>query len=76
MRARSSSKAAALQWTWVAAVIYPCLLAVPLMLKAWRGGIDQDRRRRHWTREGLIKFPVAPQSMRAVVAMVLTPYCR
>ena len=26
-------------------------------------------------REGSMKFPVAPQSMRAVVAMVLAPYC-
>ena len=26
-------------------------------------------------REGSMKFPVAPQSMRAVVATVLAPYC-
>ena len=44
------------------------------MLKAWRGGIGRDGRR-CWMREGSMKFPVALQSTRAVVAMVLTPYC-
>ena len=75
MKDRSSSKVVAWQWTRVAVVIHPCLLAVPSTLNAWRGGIGRDGRRRHWMREGLMKFPVAPQSMRAVVAMVLTPYC-
>ena len=40
IRDRSSSKVVALQWTQVAAVIRPCLFRVPLMFKAWRGGID------------------------------------
>ena len=75
MRVRSSLKVAALQWTLVAAVIHPCLLAVLSMLKAWRGWIDQDGRRRSWTKEGSIKFPVALQSMRAVAATVLNLYC-
>ena len=34
----------------------------------------REGRRRQLTREGLIKFPVAPQSMRAVVVMVLALY--
>ena len=38
--------------------------------------MDLDRRRRHQMREGLIKFPVALQSTRAVVTTVLTLYCR
>ena len=59
----------------MAAVIHPCLLAVLLMLKAWRGWIDLDGRRRSWTKEGSIKFPVALQSMRAMAAMVLNLYC-
>ena len=58
----------------VAAVICPCLLTVPSTLKACRGGMVQEGRRRWLTREGLIKFPVAPQSMRAVVVMVLALY--
>ena len=58
----------------VAAVICPCLLTVPSTLKACRAGMVQEGRRRWLTREGLIKFPVAPQSMRAVVVMVLALY--
>ena len=76
IRVRSSSKMAALQWTLVAAVTHPCLLVVPSTLKAWRGWIGRDGRKRRWSREGLIKFPVAPQSTKAVVATVLAPYCR
>ena len=71
MRDRSSSKAVALQWTQVAAVIRPCLFGVPSSFKAVRGGIDRKGRRRRLTREGSIKFPVAPQSMMAVVTTVL-----
>ena len=52
-------------------MIRPCLLVVPLTLKACRGGIAREGKRRRPTREGSIKFPVAPQSMRAVVVMVL-----
>ena len=66
MRVRSSLKVVALQWTLVTAVIHPCLLAVLSMLKAWRGWIDLDGRRRSWTKEGSIKFPVALQSMRVL----------
>ena len=58
----------------VAAVIRPCLLTVPLTLKACRGGMAQEGKRRRPTREGLIKFLVAPQSMRAVVVTVLALY--
>ena len=36
--------------------------------------MDREGRRRRLTREGSIKFPVAPQSMRAVVVMVLALY--
>ena len=71
MRDKSSSKATAWQWTCVAAVIFPCLFRVPLMFRAWRGGIDHEERRRHLMREGSMKFLVAPQSMRAVVTTVL-----
>ena len=59
----------------VAAVIRPCLLTVPSTLKACRSGMAQEGRRRQLMREGLIKFPVAPQSMRAVVVTVLALYC-
>ena len=52
----------------------PCLLTVPSTLKACRAGMDQEGRRRWLTREGSIKFPVAPQSMRAVVVTVLALY--
>ena len=38
--------------------------------------MGQDGRRRRWTREGSMKFPVAPQSIRAVVTTVLVLYCR
>ena len=58
----------------VAAVIRPCLLTVLSMLKACRAGMGREGRRRQLTREGLIKFPVAPQSMRAVVVTVLALY--
>ena len=58
------------------AIIHPCLFGVPSTFKAWRGGIDRDGRRRRLTRDGLIKFPVAPQSTRAAVAMVLAPCFR
>ena len=75
MSDKSSLNIAAWQWTQVTVVIHPCLLVVLSTLNAWRGGIGQDIRRRHWTREGSMKFPVAPQSMRAMVATVLTPYC-
>ena len=44
------------------------------MLKACRAGMDREGRRRQLTREGLIKFLVAPQSMRAVVVTVLALY--
>ena len=57
------------------AVIRPCLLTVPSTLKACKAGIDREGRRRRSTREGSIKFPVAPQSMRAVVVTVLALYC-
>ena len=36
--------------------------------------MDREGRRRWLTREGSIKFPVAPQSMRAVVVTVLALY--
>ena len=39
-----------------------------------RGGMAREGRRRWLTREGLIKFLVAPQSMRAVVVTVLALY--
>ena len=55
-------------------MICPCLLTVPSTLKACRGGMAREGRRRQLTREGSIKFPVAPQSMRAVVVMVLALY--
>ena len=55
-------------------MIRPCLLTVPSMLKACRGGIAREGRRRRLTREGSMKFPVAPQSMRAVVVTVLALY--
>ena len=71
MRDKSSLKAVAWQQTWVAAVICPCLFLVPSTFKAWRGGLDHDGRRRRLTRDGSIKFPVAPQSMRAVITTVL-----
>ena len=58
----------------VAAVIHPCLLTVPSTLKACRSGMVQEGRRRRLTREGSIKFPVAPQSMRVVVVTVLALY--
>ena len=44
------------------------------MLKACRGGMVREGRRRRLTREELMKFPVAPQSMRAVVVTVLALY--
>ena len=72
MRDKSSSKAVAWQWTQVAAVICPCLFGVLSTFRAWRGGINCEGRRRWLMREGLMKFPVAPQSTRAVVTMVLT----
>ena len=56
------------------AVIRPCLLTVLSMLKACRGGMVREGRRRRLTREGSIKFPVALQSMRVVVVMVLALY--
>ena len=56
-------------------MIHPCLLTVPSTIKACKAGIDREGRRRQLTREGLIKFPVAPQSMRAVVVTVLALYC-
>ena len=59
----------------MAAVICPCLLTVPSTLKACRGGMAREGRRRRLTREGSMKFLVAPQSMRAVVVTVLTLYC-
>ena len=55
-------------------MIHPCLLTVPSTLKACKAGIDREGRRRRLTREGSIKFPVAPQSMRAVVVTVLALY--
>ena len=58
----------------VAAVICPCLLTVLSTLKACRGGMAQEGRRRWLTREGSMKFPVALQSMRAVVVTVLALY--
>ena len=75
MRVKSSLKVVVLQWTQVVVIICPCLLVVPSTLKAWRGGIGRDGRRRCWMREGSMKFPVSPQSMRTVVAMVLALYC-
>ena len=75
IKVKSSSKAEALQWTLVVVVIRPCLLTVLSTLKACRGWMGRDGRRRHWMREGLMKFPVAPQSIRAVVATVLVLYC-
>ena len=71
---KSSSKPAASQCTVVAAVIHPCLLTVLSTLKACRGGIVREGRRRRLTREGSIKFLVAPQSMRVVVVTVLALY--
>ena len=76
MKDRSSSKAVAWQWTQVAAVICPCLFGVLSTFRAWRGDIGHEGRWRWLTREGLMKFPVAPQSTRAVVTTVLTPYLR
>ena len=76
MRDKSSLKVAAWQRTQVVVVICPCLFGVPSTFKAWRGGIDHDGRRRRLTRDGSIKFPVAPQSMRVVVTMVLAPCFR
>ena len=58
----------------VAAVIRPCLLMIPSTLKACRGGMAREGRRRRLTREGSIKFLVALQSMRAVVVTVLALY--
>ena len=58
----------------VAAVICPCLLTVPSMLKACKAGMGREGRRRRLMREGSIKFPVALQSMRAVVVMILALY--
>ena len=58
----------------MAAVIRPCLLVVLSTLKACRGGMAQEGRRRRSTREGSIKFTVAPQSMRVVVVTVLALY--
>ena len=60
--------------TVVAVVICPCLLTVPSTLKACRAGMGRAGRRRRLTREGSIKFPVAPQSIRAVVVTVLALY--
>ena len=60
--------------TVVVAVICPCLLTVPSMLKACRAGMGRVGRRRRLAREGSIKFLVAPQSMRAVVVTVLALY--
>ena len=76
IKVKSSLKAEALQWTLVAAVIRPCLLTVPSTLKACRGWMGRDGRRRCWTREGSMKFPVAPQSIRVVVVTVLILYYR
>ena len=58
----------------VAAVIRPCLLTVPSMLKACRAGMGREGRRRRLMREGSIKLPVALQSMRVVVVTVLALY--
>ena len=55
-------------------MIRPCLLVVPSTLKACRGEMAREGRRRRPTREGSIKFPVAPQSMRVVVVTVLALY--
>ena len=55
-------------------MIRPCLLTVPSTLKACKAGMGREGRRRQPTREGSIKFPVAPQSMRAVVVTVLALY--
>ena len=52
-------------------MIRPCWLTVLLTLKACSGWMGQEGRRRHSTREGLMKLPVAPQSTREVVVMVL-----
>ena len=76
MRDKSSLKTVAWQWTQVAVVICPCLFGVPSMFRAWRGGIDCEGRRWWLTREGSMKFLVAPQSTRAVVTMVLAPCLR
>ena len=46
------------------------------MLRAWRGGMAREGRSRCLTRVESMKFPVAPQSTRAVVTMVLAPYFR
>ena len=46
----------------------------PVDIKACRGGMAREGRRRQLMREGSIKFLVAPQSMRAVVVMVLALY--
>ena len=56
-------------------MIRPCLFAVPSTLKACSGGMVREGKRRRLTREGSMKFPVAPQSMRAVVVTVLALYC-
>ena len=45
---------------------------MPSAFKAWRGGIDHNGRRRRLTRDGSIKFPVSPQSTRAVKDASLT----
>ena len=52
------------------------IVTVPSMFRAWRGGIGCEGRRRRLTRDGSIKFPVAPQLTRAVVTMVLAPCFR
>ena len=74
MSVKSSSKPVACMCAVVAAVIHPCLLTVPSILKACRAGMGRAGRRRRLMREGSIKFPVAPQSMRAVVVTVLALY--
>ena len=76
MRDKSSLKVVAWQWTRVVVVICPCLFRVPSTFRAWRGGIGREGRRRRLTRDGSIKFPVAPQLTRAVVTMVLAPCFR
>ena len=60
----------------MAVVICPCLFGVPSTFRAWRGSIGQEESRSHWTGVGSMKFPVAPQSTRVVVTMVLTLYVR
>ena len=57
-------------------MIRPCLFGVPLTFRAWRGGIGREGRRRRLMRDGSMKFPVAPQSMRVVVTTVLAPCLR